>query len=68
MRTGWQKLIPPDNYDEESSRVVPGYDSAGGSDDGRYWFISGQMEKSTCRMTVPPVTMGPAELTEILLL
>lgn len=38
MRTGWQKLFPPDDYDEMKDKVIPSYDSNGGSDDGQYWF------------------------------
>lgn len=37
MRTGWQQLYPPDEDEEDSSRITPGYDS-GGSDDGRNWY------------------------------
>ena len=40
MRTGWQKLIPPDDYDEDYDKVVPGYDSRG-DDDGTCWFYFG---------------------------
>lgn len=40
MRTGWQKLIPPDDYDEYENQVVPGYDTGSSEygDDGKYWF------------------------------
>lgn len=38
MRTGWQNLYPPEDYDEESSKVIPGYGGNNG-DDGRYWFF-----------------------------
>ena len=41
MRTGWQKLIPPDDYDEQSDKVVPSYEGSGASDDGKYWFYFG---------------------------
>ena len=43
MRTGWQKLYPPENYDEDSSKVIPG--AEGGTldygEDGQYWFYFG---------------------------
>lgn len=47
MRTGWQKLIPPDDYDEELSHVTPGFGSGTGSygDDGEYWFYFGSNGK-----------------------
>ncbi|MGN0371948.1 MAG: cell wall-binding protein [Enterocloster sp.] len=38
MRTGWQKLVPPDDYDDYENKVVPGYDSGISGDDGKYWF------------------------------
>lgn len=43
MRTGWQKLIPPDEYDEEINKVVPGYDTGNVEygEDGCYWFYFG---------------------------
>ena len=43
MRTGWQKLIPPEQYDEEINKVVPGYDtgSIDYGEDGYYWFYFG---------------------------
>lgn len=43
MLTGWQKLIPPENYDENSNKTVPGFDMGGLSygDDGTYWFYFG---------------------------
>lgn len=45
MRTGWQRLIPPDDYDEKKDRVVPGYDSGDTADDGKYWFYFGSNGK-----------------------
>lgn len=43
MRTGWQKLLPPDQYDEEINKVVPGYDmgNVAYGEDGYYWFYFG---------------------------
>ena len=47
MRTGWQKLYPPDNYEEDSNKVIPG--AEGGSvdygEDGQYWFYFGTSGK-----------------------
>lgn len=37
MRTGWQKLEPPDEDDDNRDRVTPGIDSVT-DDDGRYWY------------------------------
>ena len=37
MRTGWQKLEPPDEDDDNRSKVTPGIDSVT-DDDGKYWF------------------------------
>ena len=43
MRTGWQKLYPPDNYEEDSNKVIPG--AEGGTldygEDGQYWYYFG---------------------------
>lgn len=37
MRTGWQKLDPPDDNDGGSNKVTPGIDSVT-DDDGKYWY------------------------------
>ena len=37
MRTGWQKLYPPDGDDYDSNRVTPSFDSLD-DDDGRNWY------------------------------
>ena len=37
MRTGWQKLEPPDEDDDDRNKVTPGIDSVT-DDDGKYWF------------------------------
>ena len=37
MRTGWQKLYPPDDDDDNADKVTPGIDSVT-DDDGRYWY------------------------------
>jgi glucan-binding YG repeat protein len=37
MRTGWQRLYPPDSYDEQKDKIVPSFDTED-EDDGKYWF------------------------------
>lgn len=37
MRTGWQKLLPPNDDHDSSSHAAPGYDSVM-DDDGKYWY------------------------------
>ena len=41
MRTGWQKILPPDDYDKDSSHVTPGFGGNNNEDDGTYWFYFG---------------------------
>lgn len=53
MRTGWQKLYPPDNYEEDSNKVIPG--AEGGTldygEDGQYWYYLEQTARNMFQVT-----------------
>ena len=47
MRTGWQKLYPPDNYEEDSNKVIPG--AEGGTLDTAKMASIGTILEQTAR-------------------